>query len=180
MGKSSLKLQHCMMLFEKLQKTGKTKQQLFEESCQTSEVVPDNPSQDEIIPGRLFIFLQKWLVTNLKNQKLKKPKIHVYKTNKTSTQRRKKTTRFSKNPIKKTGLLPYNTPLKCTYPGTFIQIPLKVVGHIFEQTLNLKNLKIQKFKNSKVQKFKDSKIQKFKKSKIQRFANPKIRRREGR
>ena len=45
----------------------------------------------------------------------------------------KQTNRFSKNLIKQTGILPYNTPLKCTYPGTFIQIPLKVVGHIFEK-----------------------------------------------
>ena len=45
-----------------------------------------------------------------------------------------KTNRCSKNLIKQTGFLPYNTPLKCTYPGTFIQIPLKVVGHFFEQT----------------------------------------------
>ena len=54
----------------------------------------------------------------------------------------KKNKRFSKNPIKQTGCLPYNTPLKFTYPGTFIQIPLKVVGHFFEKTRNLKNLKI--------------------------------------
>ena len=68
----------------------KNNQPLFEESCQTSEVVFDNPSQDEILPGRLFIFLQKWLVTKIKNQKLKNPKIHVYENIKTSTQHRKK------------------------------------------------------------------------------------------
>ena len=90
--------------------------------------------------------------TNLKNPKLKNPKIHVYKTNNTSTQNRNKTNRFSNNLIKQTGLLPYNTPLKCTYPGTFIQIPQKVVGHFFEKTQNLKNLKIQKFKNPKIRK----------------------------
>ena len=59
-------------------KKRKKNQPLFEESCQTSEVVPNNPSQDEILPGRLFIFLQKWLVKNLKHQKLKNPKIHVF------------------------------------------------------------------------------------------------------
>ena len=57
------------------------------------------------------------------------------------------TNRFSKNLIKQTRFLPYNTPLKCTYPGTFIQIPLKVVGDFFEKSQNLKNLKIQKSKN---------------------------------
>ena len=54
----------------------------------------------------------------------------------------KQNNRFSKNLIKQTKLLPYNPPLKCTFPGTFIQIPLKVVGHFFEKTKNLKNLKI--------------------------------------
>ena len=44
-------------------------QPFFEESCHTSEVVSQNPSQDEILPGRLFIFLQKWLV-----KKSQKPK----------------------------------------------------------------------------------------------------------
>ena len=38
-------------------KNGGKNQPLFEESCQTSEVVPNNPSQNEILPGRLFIFL---------------------------------------------------------------------------------------------------------------------------
>ena len=121
-------------LIWKTTKNGEKKQPLFEESCQTSEVVPNNPSQDEILPGRLFIFLQKWLVKNLKYQKLKTPTIHVYKPSKLVPKTEKKTNRFSKNPIKQTGFLPYNTPLKCTYPGTFIQIPLKVVGHFFEKT----------------------------------------------
>ena len=57
--------------------------------------------------------------------------VHVYKTNKTSAKNRKKNNRFSKDLIKQTGLLPYNTPLKCTYPGTFSQISQKVVGHLF-------------------------------------------------
>ena len=97
-----------MILFEKLQKTGK-KQPLFEESCQTSEVVFNNPSQDEILPGRLFIFLQKWLVKDLKNPKLKTPKIHVYKTIKTSTQhrKRKKTSFEESDKINKTCALQY-------------------------------------------------------------------------
>ena len=63
-----------MISFEKLQKTEEKKQPLFEESCQTSEVVHDNPSQDEIIPGRLFIFLQKWLVNKYQKPKTEKPK----------------------------------------------------------------------------------------------------------
>ena len=77
------------MLFEKLQKTEKTHQLLFEESCQTSEVVPNNPSQDEILPGRLFIFLQKWLVQNL-SQKLKNPKYMFIKRTKLVPQTEKK------------------------------------------------------------------------------------------
>ena len=44
--------------------------------------------------------------------------------------------------------MPYNTPLKCTYPGTFIQIPLKVVGHFFEKTKKTKQ--ILKSRNSKI------------------------------
>ena len=129
------------MLFEKLQKTGKT-QPLFEESCQTSEVVFDNPSQDEILPGRLFIFLQKWLVNTLKNQQLKNPKIHVYKTNKTSTQHRKKNQPLFEASNKTNMIVALEYSLKCTYPGTFIQIPLKVVGDLFEKNSTLTNLKI--------------------------------------
>ena len=68
MGKYVVKLQQCMIVFEKLRTTEKNLP-LFEESCQTSEVVPDNPSQYEILLGRLFIFLQKWLV-----KKSQKPK----------------------------------------------------------------------------------------------------------
>ena len=49
-------------------------QPLFEESCQTSEVVPDNPSQDEILPGRLLISLQKWLVNKSQKPKTAKSK----------------------------------------------------------------------------------------------------------
>ena len=109
---------------------------------------------------------------NIKNQKLKNLKIHVYKTNKTSTQSRKKTNRFSKNLIKQTGFLPYNTPLKCTYPGTFIQIPQKVAGDFFETSQNLKNLKIPKIKNPKIRKSKNPKIRKSENPKIRKSENP--------
>ena len=124
------------MLSEKLQKTGgNNNKTLFEESCQTSEVVPDNPSQDEILPGRLFIFLQKRLVKISKTKNLKTRTYTFIKQSKLVPKTETKTNRFSKNLIKQTGLLPYNTPLKCTYPGTFIQIPQKVVGDLFEKTV---------------------------------------------
>ena len=59
----------------------------------------------------------------------------------------KNNNRYSKNLINQTGLLPYNPPLKCTYPGTFIRIPQKVVGHFFENTQITKN---SKSKNPKI------------------------------
>ena len=43
------------------EKTEKRKQPFFEESGQTSEDLRDNRVQDEILPGRLFVFLKKWL-----------------------------------------------------------------------------------------------------------------------
>ena len=56
-----VQLQQCMLLIEQLQKTAGKNQPLFEESGQTSEDLHDNRVQDEILPGRLFVFLKKWL-----------------------------------------------------------------------------------------------------------------------
>ena len=56
----------------------------------------------------------------------------------------KQTNRFPKNLAERPGFLPYNTPLNDTYPGTCIQIPLKVVG------IGSKNIKIQKSPNLKI------------------------------
>ena len=70
------------------------------------------------------------------------------------------TNRFSTNLAERPGFLPYNTPLNDTYPGTFIQIPQKVVGHFFDK------LKIQKLQNPKIQKLENPKIQKSEKLKI--------------
>ena len=43
----------------------KQNQPLLEESLQTSEDLHENTLQDEIIPGRLFDFLKKWLVKKI-------------------------------------------------------------------------------------------------------------------
>ena len=69
MGKSMVKLQHCMISFEQLQKTEKTTNRFLKNPAKRPKLYLDNPSQDEILPGRLFISLEKWLVN--KSQKPK-------------------------------------------------------------------------------------------------------------
>ena len=89
-----------------------------------------------------------------KNEVGKSQVWYIYNTRKKTANLWKQNNRFSKNPAERPELLPYNTPLNDTYPGTFIQIPQKVVGIFFEtyQNPKIKNLKIPKLENLKIQK----------------------------
>ena len=137
----------------------------MKESLQTSEDLHENTLQDEIIPGRLVIFLQKWLVQKIKNQKLKNPKIHVYKTNRTSTQHRKQNQPLFEESDKINMIIALQYPPKVNLSRDVYSNSSKSGWSHFRKNLKSKknqNPKIPKFKNPKVQKFKNSKIGKIK------------------
>ena len=153
-----------MIFFEKLQKSEKTTNRFWKNSAKRPKLYLTIPPKTKFYRD-VYSFSSKsgWSKIS-KTKNLKTQKCMFIKRTKLVPKTEQQTNRFSKNSIKQTGLLPYNTPLKCTYPGTFIQIPKKVAGHFFEKS---QKPKIQKSKNSKVRKSENPKIGK--------FENPKIR-----
>ena len=78
-----------MILFEKLQKTKKNNRFLKNPAKRPKLYLTTLPKTEFTRDVYSFSFKSGWS-KNLKNQKLKNPKIHVYKTIKTSANNRKK------------------------------------------------------------------------------------------
>ena len=75
------------------------------------------------------------------------PKIHIYKTSKTSTRNRQKTNRFSKNSVERPGICPCRYKI-CKNLGTFIRTSQKVVGSNLQKWLVTFSEKNSNFKRS--------------------------------
>ena len=79
---------HCMILFETLQKTKKNTNRFLKNPAKRPKLYLTTPPKTKFYRDVYSFSSKSGWSTNLKNQKLKNPKIHVYKTIKTSTKDR--------------------------------------------------------------------------------------------